>query len=117
MKNYLIILLLLLIGSCKTPKSTIQNQETNTTLSEKPPKIEVYTGKHHSHRKQKEIEDNSNYNLRQAQKIIQDNIENKEKHEKHRDSRRENMLKLLHVLNFKGNNASSKRERVPYIFY
>ncbi|MBC7388859.1 MAG: hypothetical protein H7329_06600 [Opitutaceae bacterium] len=117
MKNYLIIMLLALICGCKSAKNTAPDQKNNISANSTPVKIEPYTGKHHSHRKQKEIESNSNYNLRQAQKIIQNNIENKGKHEKHKEDKKENMLKLLHALNFKGNKASTKRERVPYIFY
>ena len=117
MRNYLIMLLFPIIWSCQSSKRSVQSQDANTSSGEVSVKVDSYTGKHHSHNKQKEIDKNSNFNLRQAQNIVQENIENRDKHEKHRGKRKEKMQVLLHALNFKESKSDIKKERVSYTIY
>lgn len=77
-----------------------------------------FSGRHHSHKKQKDIEENSNFNLKQAQAIIAHNVENKEENQKSAEKRKQAHMKWLHFLNKGSKDKESKTsKKVQYNFY
>jgi len=113
----LLILALWLNTGCKSRKTlSAQISQIDTPPENAEVKHITFSGKHHSHRKQKDIEKKSDFDLKQAQLIINERIENRDKHEKHANNRKETMHKILHALNFKS-KAERKRLRISYEFY
>jgi len=77
-----------------------------------------FSGKHHSHRKQAEVEDKSNFNLKQAQDIIAENEENKEKNQKKASKSRKNYMTWLYFLNSGSRSQNTKsKKKIQYDFY
>ena len=118
MKKVVLLLLLGVMAGCKPSQSVSTfTADDQATASAGQTEHTKFSGKHHSHHKQKEIEKNSNFNLKQAQAIVSANIENKEDHVKHASKRRERMMQMLHSLNFVKRSESKKKRKVPYEFY
>ncbi len=75
-------------------------------------------GKHHSHKKQKEVDEKSDFHQKQAKEIIDDNLKNKEENKNHSEKRRLEHVENLEKLN---NTEIEGKKTVPkrpdYNFY